>query len=481
MNYKEYENKINRDFQGFENSIDDTGMWEHIEPHLPKKKRRSPIWIFSLLMMSMALFSLVTWAYYYDSESEHIDTAEIVHNDLERSNNNGIVSEQYSVPDDHSFNDQRPEEGIYQSSKSGVIVRDKSQSNNDIKVERPTFYQTDISVPSRTLLELQEHRKPNTTFIDYREARLIQTAPIQLNWPQLIEEDVKLEAASVTTISGSVDERIGLQKLNIQLLPNDLEIPLMDYVFAKNRKDGEGKRVFIALETGIGYALLNPNYSTSNPEFRELIESRRNLEKTLESISLYSNFKMSLSRSFSLSLGIEFYRFRTSSVTTRSTDTIEEIPGVVSIFNRSGGTIEEEGAIQVLNQTEQTWQRFNTSTNLAIPLQLFYRRHIGSFNSLQIGVGYRKGILNRTRGYEEDLVTGEYSLTTDDENRLRITGQDHAMISASWLFHLRTGQDLSIGLRYLHDMTGIYNSNIEIQKKLHHIGLQTSIQLPINK
>ena len=156
-------------------------MWEHIEPHLPKKKRRSPIWIFSLLMMSMALFSLVTWAYYYDSESEHIDTAEIVHNDLERSNNNGIVSEQYSVPDDHSFNDERPEEGIYQSSKSGVIVRDKSQSNNDIKVERPTFYQTDISVPSRTLLELQEHRKPNTTFIDYREARLIQTAPIQLN------------------------------------------------------------------------------------------------------------------------------------------------------------------------------------------------------------------------------------------------------------------------------------------------------------
>ena len=142
MNYKEYENKINRDFQGFENSIDDTGMWEHIEPHLPKKKRRSPIWIFSLLMMSMALFSLVTWAYYYDSESEHIDTAEIVHNDLERSNNNGIVSEQYSVPDDHSFNDERPEEGIYQSSKSGVIVRDKSQSNNDIKVERPTFYQT---------------------------------------------------------------------------------------------------------------------------------------------------------------------------------------------------------------------------------------------------------------------------------------------------------------------------------------------------
>jgi len=30
-------------------------------------------------------------------------------------------------------------------------------------------------------------------------------------------------------------------------------------------------------------------------------------------------------------------------------------------------------------------------------------------------------------------------------------------------------------------MTGIYKANIEIQKKLHHIGLQTSIQLPINK
>jgi len=268
-------------------------------------------------------------------------------------------------------------------------VRDKSQNNNDIKVERPKYYQTNISAPSQTLLELQEHRKPNTTSINYREARLIQTPPIQLNRPQLIEEDVKLNAASVTTISGSVDEHIGLQKLNIQLLSNDLEILLVDYVFDKFRKDDEGKRVFIALETGIGYALLIPNYFTSNPEFRELLESRRNLEKTLESISLYSNFKMSLSRSFSLSLGIEFYRFRTSSVTTRSTDTIEETPGIVSIFNRSNGTVEEEGPIQVLSQTEQTWQRFNTSTNLAIPLQLFYRRHIGSFNSLQIRLSER--------------------------------------------------------------------------------------------
>jgi len=478
MNYSKYERHLKDKLGDHDSNIDDQDMWAVIEPHLPQEKKRRILWIplfIGFASFALAMFSFQSeegearsYGYEIEPRTLHESTEDnnklaqsIVSNETEgrdkvlkssnvstrkatNNNNNPIINHQLSEPITSNISQiDNPESSEYAITRITPI-------QNPSDPEKPYNGNTEIQAQGNDLSNIS-----TATSIE-------------------VSNDL-IEPSTIKTHQGLLP----LAAKSFLLKREQIKPTLWGYEFT-NAYIPENRSGKWSLNVGLEYADLHQSYSSRSPEAEVLSNLRNTLESSFESLGVSAMLEYNLSPKISISSGIEIYRYQTSSINTSFFTQLENIPDTIAVFNRPTGTFTEISEQVIDIASSRRWLRYTTSTNLTIPVLFYHKTPINNSNFLKIGGGIRKGVLNRTRGYEQDLDFTEYNLEIDIDNRLRAAGQDHLVLSLHWESRLNKNSTLLVGLRYLHDVTGVYNSNFQIEKKLNHIGLQLVYSLPIN-
>ena len=489
MSYKKYEESLKGKLSQYTHDIDDSDMWDNIEPHLPKKSKKRIAWF--IFGFSLLATTLIAWKYTtpsVNSITQQLNTDLTTSFELEsglynQSQNNATQVDLEN--DDKSIhpNVQTIDSPTRTNTTSSNLIRPiLSRSANSKNIT----YQQNANNLDR--LPTQQSQFSNNSAYSYNLSSKTKTSStLSLQNNTLLSSQLKSQSEVNSTPNRQAviiqsKEAIGLADRSVLDLLSIEPLAISNSEYSPEgslvaHTDNKNNRWYLRLS--LEYADLKQSHMAVNPESQTLTNLRSTLENTFESISIGAHAEYQLNQDFSVSAGLEFYRYQTSSINSQFFEDIIEFQDIIAVFERRNGTTTEvEQGIFTATNT-RNWRRITTSSNITIPFMINYHIGLTENNSLTLGLGFRKGILNWTRGFEQDLDLTEYNLSTDLENRLRSSGQDHVLFNLNWKTQFENNSSFSIGLRYAYDQSGIYNSNFSIQKNIHHLGIQTSYALPL--
>ena len=504
MSYNDYERFIKENLSGYAKEIDDSDMWSNIEPHLPQKKKQRYMWIFllsgaSILLLGYTLIGkmpISSNSAPFDRVSDHLnlerpqasskDAARLNYIETQQTNddtsadlNSATTKSNKKESNTKTVTTGAPSK-MQESAASFESTREKKvtqkedipislnrPSSKDVINEGSTSASESKTAHTNSASLVQKHHSANEIPKDLEDANSIQL----VSRPQAVDRQ---QNKSLPTYYALIPIDSDIKSLNVNYKLPALSNERLIQVEKEAEHTGQ-----LDLNIHTEYSVLIQQHIASSPENETLAILRNSLENTFESLSIGANLEYKIRRNISISGGVDIYRYQTGSFTTAVTDELRTALDTIALIQTNSGPITELGD-RLFNITKtQRWRRITTSTNISIPLIISYHKDISPQSNISLGLGYRLGISTQTSGYEQELNATEYNLGEDSEDRLRTNGQNHGILSINWNRRFKQKTKIAIGLRYLYDISGIYNSNVELQKKLHQLALRLTYSLPL--
>ena len=392
MEFQNFERDIQRKFEYFQPTTDDSKIWMAIEDELPKEKkeRRFYFWMFGVLsLVAVGTLSFI----YFPNEADNVVTTDLVSKELKSA-----ISE-------------------VKNEKTPIVV-DRTWKTADEKIASNANQQS-----------VNGGKKTETTIVEDQVG---------------LSELQVFESSNVTNTSSSLMERTQLTVNRLPLISNDefnFELtfdkkPVFSQVLSLLSKvNNEKNKSSVHLVLGVFIQKMKP--STDQVDF-DLLELRDEAESALEMIQLSSLYEYTLSPRISLMTGLKFW-----SAQHQSQHTICKNDKIDRQFNTMNRV------------TKTTHLRYGVNQNLSIPIGLNFHIADSQKVRFNLTLSYEYSVWANHRGHEIDLDGSEYNISKDEEGRYA-RGGNNLSFSPVILYKLKEHLSLHFGGEYklgLNDFT----------------------------
>ena len=373
MERNNFESYLKDSFETFNGNVDNDKVWDNIEPHLKKKKKRRFIfWLWGIGILSLGIFTLVSYNKDYDNYS-HLEKNEPQNTFIKKSNENTPKVENIKATDQKKSLSS-------QLTNKKILVSQELQSNDIVPTK--SISELDISIHDFNGL-LKESRVSNT------------------------------QNNRVTTLSF------------LPQISSALQIPLRDIIQVKQLKRKKSrseklkrkksKKIFpfkiknISLE---GFFTLSPLYqhnivSANIPVLESMAYEAevKSLHKPLEAFSFTAGIQALHKNKLMFTLGIEYQHINSkfSDSETITTTEIDNNAIISQTENMFGEIIKTSyGSKEVTTTTTRKFEYYRTLHSLNIPIGIgtYWSSKNNTFKllgglSYNLTTQYRGAFLNR--------------------------------------------------------------------------------------
>ncbi|HMT70482.1 MAG TPA: hypothetical protein PKD16_10000 [Saprospiraceae bacterium] len=427
--------------ENHELDIDFDTLWENLEPHVPTKKKRRPVFWFWLAGVGMGIMAVLVWNYAYNS-----DTNSLVQN--HKPTTNVVISEADS------------ENGI-----TALTSTSPSQANTATHIS-PTNNINQIRYQG------EEHRK-NTIELDSKNGNLkssqvfesiFNTAfeeiepKISLAFPTLSNETIKSETFKneiSQTEERNLENLLPLPKNEVKILfENSVPAPII-----YPRRHVAFNIIFFA-----GGGLSKLSYTTKSTDYQHLTKMN-NSEKGMEFLNIGIATDIRITSKWSVNTGIRYSRWVTQINNISSQSTPFEKEGIVEIvIDEQGSETNFTGKTQGITEKSvvQKWHTFHHQ--LEVPVQLRYQLFKVNNHHISLAGGTTIPFFSKTNGgylsQEDKLVKFENESSPFISQKTSWNG------GLVWEWALRPEWSLQTGVLYEQKTFVLKDINTEINKNM---------------
>jgi hypothetical protein len=427
--------------ENHELDIDFDTLWENLEPHVPTKKKRRPVFWFWLAGVGMGIMAVLVWNYAYNS-----DTNSLVQN--HKPTTNVVISEADS------------ENGI-----TALTSTSPSQANTATHIS-PTNNINQIRYQG------EEHRK-NTIELDSKNGNLkssqvfesiFNTAfeeiepKISLAFPTLSNETIKSETFKneiSQTEERNLENLLPLPKNEVKILfENSVPAPII-----YPRRHVAFNIIFFA-----GGGLSKLSYTTKSTDYQHLTKMN-NSEKGMEFLNIGIATDIRITSKWSVNTGIRYSRWVTQINNISSQSTPFEKEGIVEIvIDEQGSETNFTGKTQGITEKSvvQKWHTFHHQ--LEVPVQLRYKLFKVNNHQISLAGGTMIPLISKTNGgylsQEDKLVKFENESSPFISQKTSWNG------GLVWEWALRPEWSLQTGVLYEQKTFVLKDINTEINKNM---------------
>lgn len=478
--FKQFEKNISEKFDAFHPDVDNSVIWDAIEPQLPKKRRNlKGIIIFLFSALFLGFVSIAMWS-----------TDKNIKNDVEQNKN--IIANENLKENQQKLNDApiaaiKNKEQINEPlEESKSIVNEEKSTNNqaeEIKTSarRSTLKnefsgqnakQKDLTKVSTQKLDnqvnSQESKNSVSNLNKINNKENITSLSLYLDRTTLTKENLNYNSKHILNGFPLLEKHLGA--LNItkrEVFPNiGKAAPMITLV--KEKKNTLG-----ALMVNLGYSEYNTQRSLQNMN-SELLSTRTLSESNLERLTFDVNYLKALNRRWSFSIGLRLANFQEQvDYNLNSFSTVLKDETVVGVLHLLDGSQEELlGSAEVDRQTITYFTKYNTHKSISIPITVYYEFIQKSNFGLNGSLGFEKGLWSSVQGFELNSNNEVYNLKTDIEQRYKGNFGDYILFGTNFKLGLTNHWYLNAGFEYGLALNSINTEAAEIKKSYNFYGIR---------
>ena len=449
------ENKLKDKFSNYSPSYDATEMWANIDNALGKEDEgsRKFIW-FILIGVLIGMTSLLVW--------------------------NGNNTEMTSITETSSYKEDAINE-------SGQVLNFSDADTESIVSSQ----KNDIADSAENIAAKKEVVEASEEVLSRNEsldAASLAISEAKGEEPIMDESKITLTAVENSSVNlPSVDdfsERLSLDilgKLPIiqaMALANVNDIYSIDAPFLLT----DSKRYYAKWDVNfnIGGGFVFSDLSSNDATGNALAQLRNDLETDNDSYSTEIGIGFHLSEHWRVGIDIGYNQYYTSSrITSLDVNTVT-LEDTLSITHTPNGVTVSTGPRDFISTVSRTHERYNKYQQIYLPVTIAYNNNFNTKWGYSLSAGYAPTLWSSVTGYDQDEDDIAYSLSTDVDQRLRDLISNRIVLSSRINRTLSNRGAIYFGLRAMPDLSGIYQSNFNIQKKNHLIQLNAGVVFPIN-
>lgn len=456
MRQEQFEKDLRSKFKNYSPSIDEAVLWSEIEQALPNKtKERALVYwfLFPILLIAFGFYFFSDGNFVTDERLEIVASEAVINQNLETNNSNEDTQVELIVDTDTP----QLESNSFKINES----KDLTSSLIVSKKARVEFSDIDVELVTEKVAE---------KFVEYSDKASGKYLSEVINNSSSIVKPLASKVSLVAALPQVANRFTGLS-----LEARDFDKALKTEVF--DSKETSTRRWF--LDWSLGGGILQSAFSSQFPEASGLETLRTNNEQQFETFGTTVLVNYRLNQNWSLGLGLAYTKLVTGSeIESITTSEISLIDTSAVYYNGVSTTI-ETGPRDFIETTTRLHQRYNTYSQLTIPVKIYYSNQINNSWGYRMGLGYTHSVWSKASGYDQDLNQLAYNLTVDGEKRLRKNGSNRLILESS-MTYTRAQKSMYFGLTYLPDLNGIYVDNYLIQKKIHLLHFNAGVIIPLN-
>lgn len=226
--------------------------------------------------------------------------------------------------------------------------------------------------------------------------------------------------------------------------------------------------------------LLQSQLSSRAAGAGSLVNLREQIEFDNESYGASVGITYNLTTHWSVNLGLGYQLYYTSGELASVESELITKTDTIAIINGVNGEQVINGPREFLSTTRMTHLRYNKHQQAYLSVCVAYANSFNEKWGYRLGMGYAPSLWTDISGYEQDHNDLVYSITIDSEERLKARGSNRLLFYSRLTRQLEKGSQIYLGLSAMPDVSGIYKSTNNIQKKSHLLQLNASLAIPLN-
>jgi hypothetical protein len=429
--------------ENHERDIDFDTLWENLEPHVPTKKKRRPVFWFWLAGVGMGIMAVLVWNYTYNSNSKSSSLVNI-----QKPTTKVVISAADSEKD---INGLAP---INQSQTNTAKQLSPTNKINQIRYQGEEQTKNTIELDSKNgnLISSQVFESTfNTAFKEIEPKTSIA-------FPTLSNETIKSETSNIEinkTEERNLENVLPLPKNEVKILfENSVPVPII-----YPRRHVAFSIIFFA-----GGGLSKLSYTTKSTDYQHLTKIN-NSEKGMEFLNIGIATDIRITRKWSVNTGLRYSRWVTQINNFSSQSTPYEKEGIVEIvIDEQGSETNLTGKTQGITEKSvvQKWHTFHH--HLEVPVQLRYKLFKVNNHQISLAGGTTIPLISKTNGgylsQEDKLVKFENESSPFISQKTSWNG------GLVWEWALRPEWSLQTGVLYEQKTFVLKDINTEINKNM---------------
>lgn len=423
-----------------ETPVDFEQLWDKLEPHVPQKKRRRPVFIW-FWTIGIALVSISLW-FMFDNQKTNLMASNT--QPIEVVSNNSLPKSSSNVPELTNLKNEVSQPINQKGSQTLNSQNIATKLENNLKTEVPIRHNQDENLTIQSNKSLNENTiSPNTQIsnIDF-EAKNVEVE--NNNNIAFIKPTSSQSQTNITNDMTSVEDEKRTNEV-VHFLPIiGAKISIENRFPLENIKVASNKNYNMLLQVGAGFFTLkntiHNNASVENPQFLHA-------EQPLEYLTAGASTDIKLSHRWYLQPGLRYSRYTTrlENVFTDYISTTSQ--GVTEIIiDESGFASNVQGSVNgtTTTNTKSKWHSYYHSIDVPITIRyLLANTHKHKFfidggAIFQVWTGSEGGFLSSNGQLQKyDFASNPYR-----SNRLGYSG------GIAWEWSISRCGALSTGLSY---------------------------------
>lgn len=429
--------------ENHERDIDFDTLWENLEPHVPTKKKRRPVFWFWLAGVGMGIMAVLVWNYAYNSDSK---SSSLVH--IQKPTTKVAISATDSQKD---INALAP---INQSQTNTATQISPTNKINQISSQSEEQTKNTIELDSKN-----GNLKSSQVFESTFNQRIEALQPkISVAFPTLSNETIKSETSNIEinkTEERNLENVLPLAKNEAKILfENSVPVPII-----YPRRHVAFNIIFFA-----GGGLSKLSYTTKSTDYQNLTKMN-NSEKGMEFLNIGIATDIRLTRKWSVNTGLRYSRWVTQINNISSQSTPFEKEGIVEIIiDEQGSETNLTGKTQGITEKTiaQKWHTFHHQ--LEVPVQLRYKLFKVNNHQISLAGGTTIPLISKTNG---GYLSQEAKLVKfENESSPFISQKTSWNGGLVWEWALRPEWSLQTGVLYEQKTFVLKDINTEINKNM---------------
>ncbi|MEO1261661.1 MAG: hypothetical protein AAFZ15_22855 [Bacteroidota bacterium] len=364
-----FEKNIKNTFDQFSPQLDHDEIWENIEPHLKKKKKkRFIIWLLFGGLGLGFLFLFNQQKANTDIIDKTVDKKETIHTEPQPAEK--LITEN---------NTEKPVDTKKENPAINYNI-ENTKNNNGLALQEPIISPVpkEVILPKQNLGELKTvktEKKEKTT--DHEKIISSEKNTDLTDQKEIIGPEIKNE------ISVIKDEKNELTEELMQGLSEEVENPTTKKIKSKSdekekAKKPKKKRIKPRGKTWRSYYLLSAAPMLRYKHYKDQISSsqsaykkaRKDTEKPLEAFSINMGLQFQNNHGFFITTGIEYQQINEKFERTTVSEITEVRDGLLTVTENANGQIinSTSGPKEVVTRIEQTDRIYNNYRFVNIPI-----------------------------------------------------------------------------------------------------------------
>lgn len=432
MNLQNFEQKLKSIMDAYSPELETADIWQHIEPELPPQQEpRRRIWLFFMTVGVMAVAIALSLGL---READSSSATAALHHEVAAISTTQSDAEDNSVP-------ASPEVQTAQPLQNATT---QAGTQSEVKTLVPTSSEKKLSPSAKPQVQ-NGHPISGVSQTHHRH-----------------EETDGGHPALKTREEGTISSMIQIDALPHRMLERPRRALPRASSLTEPLADSHSSSFSLAemrVTSGLGTAL---DHYQDKGDQEGLLASRMSSESPLENWSLGLQSTWRLADKWSVGVGALYLHQQSQSIVNSVTEVTETVDNLTGQIRR----------------TTSRYSRQVRRRALLLPVTLHHYLLGGRNWNVEMQGGLVYNAWQKTSGHEQDQNDLSYDLSQDEDARLR-KASHRVLLGSHYSKQLKEGLQMNLGLLYLPEISGLYDSELLIQKKQSSLQMTAGISISI--